>query len=76
MCMREALEAISTSTVTCISLDRWHLNGNGKGGVETAVRGREEQGSDQSLAEVLEGSFCECLIGSMAGGDVHMTRPS
>jgi hypothetical protein len=43
------LEAISTSTVTCISLDRWHLNGNGKGGVETAVRGREEQKSRDQI---------------------------
>ena len=38
---RGSLEA-AISTVTCMgSLDRWHQNGNGKGGAgKTAVRGR------------------------------------
>jgi len=41
MCVFEALRGyLYISTVTCISLDRWHQNGNGNGGVETAVRGR------------------------------------
>jgi hypothetical protein len=51
VCVSEAFRRyLYISTVTCVSLDRWHQNGNGKGGVKTAVRGRTGIRSDQMEA--------------------------